>query len=153
MRSKIQQIINNCVRCLLAEKKYGKGEGLLQPIDKEDGPLETYHLDHLGPISSTKKNYAHILAVVDAFSKFVWLYPTRSTTSDKVITRLKKQAAMFGNPRCIVTDRGTAFTSNAFREYYEKENIEHRLIITGVPRGNGQVKRMNRSIIAIPSCL
>lgn len=112
MRHKVQQVINNCVRCLLAERKYGKGESFLQPIDKGDKPLEIYHLDHLGPIPSTKKSYAHILAVVDAFSKFVWLYPTKSTTSDEVIKKLKKQAVTFGNLRRIVTDRGTAFTSN-----------------------------------------
>lgn len=59
LRSKVQQIVNNCVRCLLVEKKQGKTEGFLHPLHKEDRPLETYHLDHLGPIPSTKKNYAN----------------------------------------------------------------------------------------------
>lgn len=106
-------------------------------------------MDQLGPIPSTKKKYAHIFVVVDGFSKFVWLYPTRSTTSDEVVTRLSKQTIVFGNPRRIVSDRRTAFTSHAFRDYCEREKIEHSLITTGVPRENGQVERMNQVIIAM----
>lgn len=149
MRNKIQETIKNCIHCLLAERKQGKTEGWLQPIDKNNLPLDTYHLDHLGPIPATKKSYAHILVVVDAFSKFVWLYPTRSTTSEEVIQRLEKQATIFGNPKRIISDRGTAFTSGAFRDYCDREKVEHVLITTGVPRGNGQVERLNRTIIAI----
>lgn len=149
MRSKIKEALKNCVHCLLAEKKQGKAEGWLQPLNKDDRPLETYHVDFLGPISSTKKSYAHILAVVDGFSKFIWLYPTKSTTSEETIRRLEKQATIFGNPRRIISDRGTAFTSHVFQKYCQRENIQHILIATGVPRGNGQVERMNRIIIAM----
>jgi len=56
------------------------------------------------------------LAVGDGFSKFVWLYPTKSTGTEEVLEKLEKQAAVFGNPRRIVTDRGTAFTSGIFNE-------------------------------------
>lgn len=146
MRTKIRQTIRNCVRCLLAERKQSKAEGWLRPLDKDDRPLETYYL---GPIPSTKKSYAHILVVVDGFSKFVWLYPTKLTTTEEVILRLKKQATIFGNPRCIVSDRGIAFTSHAFRDYCKEEGVEHVLITTGVPRANGQVERMNRVIVAV----
>lgn len=149
LRAKVQRAVGNCIRCLLAERKQGRAEGFLRPLPKEDRPLETYHLDHLGPIPSTKKGYGHVLVVIDAFTKFVWLYPTKSTATGEVITRLSRQAAIFGNPRRIITDRGTAFSSHAFREYCETEDIEHVLITTGVPRANGQVERINRSIISI----
>ncbi|XP_036149245.1 uncharacterized protein K02A2.6-like [Monomorium pharaonis] len=149
LRPKVQQIVGNSIRCLLAERKQGKAEDFLQPRAKEDRPLETYHLDHLGSIPSTKKGYCHILVVIDAFTKFVWLYPTKSTTTGEVITRLSKQAVIFGNPPRVITDRGTAFSSHAFREYCEAENIEHLMITAGVPRANGQVERINRSIISI----
>lgn len=104
MHSKIQQVVNNCICCLLAEKKRGKIENLLQPLPKEDRPLDTYHADHLGSIASTKKSYAHLFEVIDAFAKYIWLYPTRSTTADEVIARLRKQAVTFGNPRILDRD-------------------------------------------------
>lgn len=114
-------------------------------------PLDTYHLDHLGPLPSTKKQYRHILVVVDSFSKFTWLYACRSTASAEVLDKMKKQANIFGNPRQIISDRGTGFTSREFEQYCKEEGIEHHLITTGVPRGNGQVERVNRTLIPLLS--
>lgn len=149
LRQKIQTLIKNCIPCILAERKRGKQEGFLNPIDKGDLPLHTYHLDHLGPLGPTNKGYRYLFTVVDAFTKFIWIYPTKSTTSKEVISRLESQKIIFGNPKRMVTDRGTAFTSGEFRKYCEEQNIEHFQITTGVPRGNGQVERFNSIIIPV----
>lgn len=121
----------------------------MNPIDKGDVPLTVYHIDHLGPLPSTKKSYQHIFVVIDAFSKFVWLYSTRTTSTAEVVNRLGKQATIFGNPQKIISDRGTAFTSHEFKEYCREEGIQHVLITTGVPRANGQVERVNRTLIPL----
>lgn len=148
LRQRVERVVRSCVACILAERKQGKQECFLHPIEKGNVPLDTLHVDHLGPLPSTKKSYKHILVVVDAFSKFVWLYTTKSTGTQEVLARLRRQAAVFCNPR-IISDRGTAFTSNEFKEYCLAENIEHNLITTGVPRGNGQVERVNRTLIPL----
>lgn len=122
---------------------------MLQPIHKLEGPLYTYHIDHLGPLPSTNKNYKHIFVVIDDFSKFVWLYSTKSTTSREVIACLTKQQTVFGNPYRIISDRGTAFTSEEFNKYCTDEQIKHVLITTGMPRCNGQVERINRIIMPV----
>ena len=111
--------------------------------------MDTYHLDHLGPLPSTKKSYNQVLAVLDAFTKFVWLYPTKSKSFAEVIGKLLRQSAVFGNPRPIITDRGTAFTSSLFKTYCEEEGIVHTTIVTGVSRGKGQVERLNRTLIPV----
>ena len=142
-------MVRNCVDCVLAERKSGKQEGLLHPIDKGETPLDTYHIDHLGPMPSTRKSYHFIFVVVDAFSKFTWFYPTKSTGTVEVVDRLRKQSTIFGNPRRIISDQGTAFTSNSFKEYCDEEGIKHNTIVIGVPRGNGQVERINRILIPL----
>lgn len=50
----------------------------------------------------------------------------------------------FGNPVRVITDRGTAFTGGEFQRFCEAESIIHLKITTGVPRGNGQVEKVNR---------
>ena len=90
LTEKVNKIISNCVSCLVSNRKEGRKEGYLNTIEKTDLPLHTYHVDHLGPLESTSKQYNHIFAVIDAFSKFVWLYPTRSTTAREVIERLER---------------------------------------------------------------
>lgn len=149
LRSKIEKIIQNCVACVLAERKHGKSECLLHPIEKGSVPLDTFHIDHLGPLPSTKKSYAHILVVIDAFSKFTWLYAVKSTSTVETINRLTKQSFIFGNPRRIISDRGSGFTSKEFEEYCRSEGIDHILTTTGIPRSNGQVERVNRALIPL----
>lgn len=47
----------------------------------------------------------------------------------------------------LISDRGSAFTSSLFKDYCRAENINHILTTTGVPRGNGQVERINGVIV------
>ncbi|GBM35356.1 Retrovirus-related Pol polyprotein from transposon 297 [Araneus ventricosus] len=139
--------------CTLISQKRGKKEGLLHPLRKEDTPLHTYHIDHLGPLESTIKNYKYVLAIIDALIKFVWIYPTKSTTSAEVIAKLEIQKALFGSPFQIISDRGTAFTSGDFGDYCAKEEIKHHAIMTGLPRANGEIERINQTIISVLSKL
>ena len=125
----------------------------MHPISKEAEPLHTYHVDHLGPLETTSKQYKHIFAIIDAFTKFCWLHPTKSTTSKEAIAKLNAQSLVFGNPFQIVSDRGTAFTSDEFRAYCEAEEIKHVTITTGLPRANGQVERLDSIIVSVLSKL
>lgn len=149
LTAKIKRQIECCVKCILAERKRGKTEGLLSPIAKGEVPFDTYHVDHLGPMDATEKQYKYLYVVVDAFTKYVWIYPTKTTNAQEVIHRMQLQSELFGNPRRIISDRGAAFTSSDFKEYCALQNIEQIEITTGVPRGNGQVERVNQVILAM----
>ena len=98
-------------------------------------------------MEATQKKYKYVFAIIDAFTKFVWLYPTKSTSCEEVIDKLSKQSVIFGNPKRIISDRGTAFTAKNFEQYCKEAEIQHILITTGIPRSNGQVERINRIII------
>lgn len=111
VESKVKKVIQNCVKCILFNKKQGKLEGFLECIDKGDSPLCTIHVDHLGPMDAISKQYKYIFALVDGFSKFVWIYPTKTTGVDEVLNKLKCWRSVFGNPQRIISDRGSAFTS------------------------------------------
>ncbi|GFT44426.1 transposon Tf2-11 polyprotein [Trichonephila clavipes] len=148
LKDKVEKCIQNCVTCILTNRKRGKQDGTLNPIEKNDLPLHTFHLDHLGPLATTSKKYKHALAVIDAFSKFTWLYPTRSTDAAEVINRLENQRHVFGNPARIITDKGSAF-----EDYCKKQNILHISITTGLSRSNGQIEKQNFTIIAVLSKL
>ncbi|GFS93599.1 transposon Tf2-6 polyprotein [Trichonephila clavipes] len=142
-RSKKQKMID------IANKKTGKKEGFLNPISKESIPLSTYHVDFIGPLPSKNKNYQHIFTVVDAFTKYTWLYPVKTVSAESALEKLKQQQKTFGNPIRIISDRGSAFTSKLFNDYCDEENIQHLQIATGVPRGNGQVERIHRTLIPV----
>ncbi|GFU73476.1 retrovirus-related Pol polyprotein from transposon 412 [Trichonephila clavipes] len=85
----------------------------------------------------------------DAFTKFTWLYPVKTVSAESALEKLKQQQKTFGNPIRIISDRGSAFTSKLFNDYCDEENIQHLQIATGVPRGNGQVERIHRTLIPV----
>lgn len=149
LRNKIRKVINKCVTCILANRKQGKKEDFLHSIDKRDTPLSMWYIDFLGPLTAIPKRYRHILAVIDGFAKFCWLFSTKSVTAKEDIDKLAVIEATFGNPGKLVSDRGTAFTSNVFGNYCSEREIRHILITTGVPRANGQVERLNTVIINV----
>lgn len=76
--------------------------------------------------------------------KFVWFYPVKTTSTKETISKLKIQQAIFGNPAWIISDCGTAFTSNDFGNYLEDENIEHVLFTTGIRRGTEKLSEYKR---------
>lgn len=53
----------------------------------------------------------------------------------------------FGAPKRMISDRGTSFTSQKFKTFCNKRGITHYLNAVGLPRGNGQVERYNRTIL------
>lgn len=62
-------------------------------------PIDTVHIDHLGPFSKTRKGYQYILVIVDAFSKFLLARPTRTINSVETLEVLKDVFSLFGYPR------------------------------------------------------
>ncbi|KAF2881401.1 hypothetical protein ILUMI_24775 [Ignelater luminosus] len=102
LREKIESCIENCIPCISGSRKAGKKEGYLHPINKLESRLNTLHIDHLGPLPSTNKNYQYILAIIDDFSKLTWLYATKSSTTKETISCLSMLQKSFGNPTRVV---------------------------------------------------
>ncbi|GFS55950.1 transposon Tf2-6 polyprotein [Trichonephila clavipes] len=70
-------------------------------------------------------------------------------SADCALDKLRLQQKTCRNPKRIITDRGSAFTSKAFNDYCVEEEIQPLQIVTGVPRGNGQVERIHRTLIPV----
>ena len=73
--------------------------------------FRTIHIAHEGPIHPTSASNVHCLLIVDAFSRFLMVYPVRNATVLATITAVKKS---FGTPQSVIHDRGTAFINKEF---------------------------------------
>lgn len=147
MRKIIHKYVKNCLNCLYFKLPGGKSPGSLHPIKKVPRPFHTIHIDHLGPFIKSKMGNTHLLVVIDAFTKFILLYPVRNTKTSSVIKSLKEAFKIFGAPNRIIADRGTCFTSAEFGSFCKSISIHLHLTAVGMPRGNGQVERYNRTIL------
>lgn len=149
MHKKIQTFIQNCVRCIMHSAPPRVNERTLHSIPKEPIPFDTIHIDHLGPLSSIQNKNKHILVVIDAFTKFVKLYPANTTSTKEVCAALQKYFDSYSRPRRIIADRGTCFTSLEFSSFLVSHNIVHVKNAVCSPQANGQVERVNRVITAM----
>lgn len=153
MMNKVEKFIQNCIRCIMYSAPARTNQRNLYNIPKEPIPFHTLHLDHFGPLPSLQSKRKHILVVVDAFTKFVKLYPVVSTSTKEVCASLNKYFEYYSRPSRIITDRGSAFTSLEFSNYLLERNITHVKVAVASPQANGQVERVNRTLTGILSKL
>jgi len=50
MRTRVQNYISNCIKCLTYFVPTGKAEGKLHICEKDSRPFETLHIDHYVPL-------------------------------------------------------------------------------------------------------
>lgn len=144
MAKKVYNYIENCLTCLMANDSVNRLEGETTLTSPPKTPLEVWHVDHFGPLQETTDSFKYIFVVVDAFTRFTWLFATKSTTSRETVNALKLIFDMFGKPLQVVSDRGTAFTSKEFADFMKNNEIKHRQVAVAAPWANGIVERVNR---------
>ncbi|KAK9700788.1 Integrase core domain [Popillia japonica] len=119
----------------------------IDPIHKNPRSFHTLHIDHLGPLVSSKLGNTQVLVCVDAFTKLCFIYPVLNTKTKYVILKLNELFKIFGAPKRIISDRGRSFTSKSFKDFCSELKITHHLNAVGMPCGNDQVERYNRTIL------
>jgi len=121
-----------------------EGESHIYP--SANNPIEIIHIDHFGPLQETESKHKYILVMVDTYTRFTWLCATQTTSAKETIAHLKPIFDVFGKPKEIVSDRGTAFTAKEFSDFVENLSIKHRKVAVAAPWANGLVERINRYI-------
>jgi len=137
MRKKIHNYVENCFICIMADDLTNRFEGESSIYALPTIPMETVHIDHFGPLQETNDKYKYVLVMIDAFTRFTWLFPVRSTSSSEVINLVDNIFSLFGKPTNLVTDRGTAFTSQSFEKFVVDSRIKHRKVAVASPWANG----------------
>lgn len=85
---------------------------------------------------------------IDYLSKRVIAKPVASTATGFICDFIKSEIiALYSYPQRIITDRGSGFTSKMLQLQLQKLGIEQSIIITGHHQSNGQVERVNRTLV------
>ncbi|KAK9696750.1 Integrase zinc binding domain [Popillia japonica] len=99
MREKIQEFIRNCLKCIEFNRKSEKPEGYLHSIPKGNAPFETIHIDNYGPLPRTRRKYNYLFEVIDGFTKFIKLFPCKSTDTQEVLKHLNSYFRNYSRPK------------------------------------------------------
>ncbi|UYV61178.1 K02A2.6-like [Cordylochernes scorpioides] len=104
-------------------------------------PWDRVHIDHLGPFEQNL-----YLIVVDACTKWIEAIPVPNTSTRETIEQLRCLFARFGIPRTLVSDNGTGFTSEEFRQFMTRNGIRHLRTAPFHPSSNGLAERAVQTI-------
>ena len=88
-------------------------------------PMQRIYIDSIGPIfaDANENDNNYILVIIDAFSRFLQVYPTRSVTAKEALIHFNNWIANFGCPSEITTDNGTQFANELISDFCELANI------------------------------
>ena len=105
-------------------------------------PFEVIHLDHIGPLKPDAQGN-----MIDAFSRWVELFPTKTTTALESASCIFQHMGRFGTPEVVHTDRGTAFHNELVSELLRMTGTEQSLSTAYSSEENGIVERANQEVL------
>lgn len=100
MQKKVEEYCCNCFSCIMHSCPIGASERNLHMIPKVPVPFDTVHIEDfgVGPCPAVSSKRKHILVIIDAFTKFIRLYPVNSISTKEVICCFEKYFAYYSRP-------------------------------------------------------
>lgn len=146
MSSDIQRWCDTCIVCATINQGRPGRTKLCRP-EPPKGPWEFLQLDFIGPLPSAKGGYRYCLVIIDKFSKWIEVIPTRNNSANTVARVLANQILpLWGAPVQIESDQGTHFTGQIMQSMCKMLNIKQRFHVPYRPQSSGIVERSNRTI-------
>ena len=142
---------NLCEKCATynQHKPSKRNHGPLTPIYTGE-PFKRVAMDIIGPLLRTALDNRYCLTVVDQFTKHAEAYALQDQ-EEATVARvfLNEFVARYGIPYILHTDQGTNFESNLFKELCKMLGISQTRTSPYHPQCDGQVERINRTIIEL----
>jgi len=147
MRQHIQSFIKHLCPCCQ------KMSNLKFPINTNPftaathSPMVRLNWDTIGPLPADINGNEYIIVVIDTFSRFVELYPTKSTSAKDASKALLQQLGRFGCPDQIVSDKGSQFVNETIDEMCKLIGIDKVVTIAYSKEENTMVERANKEVM------
>ncbi|OMH79795.1 Transposon Tf2-6 polyprotein [Zancudomyces culisetae] len=145
----VKEIVNSCHTCQLFKGGKIKRNELFPILTSK--PFEIFGIDAIGPISPiSKSGNRYILSAICYFTKWPIAVPVANLLSETIINFIINDIiSIYGVPQQIISDRGSSFVSESTTKVFEWLGIDHRPTTSYRPQSNGQVERLNRTLMNI----
>lgn len=117
MCSDVENYIKKCPLCQTNKALRKTNRAPMQITSTSTQPFERVALDIVGPLpKSGRAKLKYILTLQDDLTKFSIAYPISNTTAEETAECLIHFISLFGIPKYILTDQGTNFTAETFKQ-------------------------------------
>ena len=142
----VEELVKTCEVCSAADKSARPRCAPMQPVPFPAEPWSKLGLDFIGPMAGGRPGQRFAIVAVDYFSKWIEVGFCEHPSSEVVIQFIEKLASREGYPEEVVSDCGSAFTSDRFTAYMRSVGVRHITVTPYHPQASGQVERANRSV-------
>ena len=153
LRQFVDDYVRTCEKCAINKNSYHKPYGELQPLPIPLQPWSSISMDFIVklPLSASElfeDLFDSILVVVDRLTKMAHFIPCKESMNSKqlALLLLKYVFRLHGLPLDIVSDRGSLFTSNFFRELTRLLRIRQKMSTAFHPQTDGQTEKTNSTL-------
>ena len=116
----VRTLTKSCLTC--RKNKQIRKDQNTAPNEKSEEevpyPIHTLHIDHKGPLNPMSDDKDLCLVVMEAFSRFIQVYPVKSTDATHTNEAMSIFITSFGIPQKLVYDRGTSLMSTDFATFF-----------------------------------
>lgn len=146
MKTDIAEMVKNCELC--QTNKISLTTKMPMKITTTSSkPFEKMFLDIVGPLCSSYNNNKYILTIQDDLTKFSMAIPIpdmeAKTVAENFVTRI---ICTYGTPDVILTDQGTNFLSDLFKNICKYLKIKKIQTSGYHPQTNGALERSHRTL-------
>ena len=151
MNMDVKRYVHNCHCCQRSKPSHDPSPDLM-PLQVPRQRWEDVTMDFITDLPIARKsvlckNASSILVVVDRLSKEEHIIPCeRMTASYLAHVFVRDVVRLHGLPRSIVTDRGSQFTSDMWKEVCRMLGIKQSLTSAFHPQSDGQSERTNQDV-------
>jgi len=143
---KVRTFIRRCSFCqltslikpLIRVKKFTTGSSY---------PFQVLCADHIGPLPMDEEGYQYILVLICGFSRWIELYPTRSTTAEETARCIHQHFGRYGTADRIRTDNGPAFANDLLKGLANLLGSSNEFTTAYSSEENGIVERANKEVL------
>ena len=147
----VERIVSSCDLCQRARTSSKKNEAPIELMVTEN-PWEMVTIDFLsGFVPSVPGRWEGCVMVCDRFSRMMHVRecPTHPTALQAAVLFVQLVFRAHGLPRCILSDRGSQFDSQLWKNLMLQLSTRVKLASTYHPQTNRLTERMNRTLIGL----
>jgi len=143
----VKDYTSTCDLCLRAKSNFSAKIAPLHPLKSPSEPFSIVHLDHKNLTRRTQAGNTAILCIIDSFSSWPALIPVPDYSSYTTAKAFYENwITLYGVPKQIITDKGSAFVAAFFQHLAAFLNIRHISSASQVSRTNGLAENLIRKV-------
>ena len=146
MYAQIFDYVKTCDPCQHAKRHFQAHPAPLQNMPVV-GRFDRWHMDILGPLSSSSEGHKYILVIVDSYTRWPEAFPLKSQEAEEISKVLYREIfSRYGAPRALLSDRGQNFMSKLVTAICQMFQVTRLHTSSYHPATNATCERLNSTL-------